>query len=116
MVEPSARTTVVVHADCRGELCQAGSSALGTGLDAVHRTGAGDQHTVCWDTIVLGILGYWDTGMRDKWIEDLVQGSGRGVFGGLTFGGWRLSGLEGPGVWGAAGLGSGGLESAKSSP
>ena len=63
-----------------------------------------------------GILGYWDTGMRDKWIEDLVQGSGRGVFGGLTFGGWRLSGLEGPGVWGAAGLGSGGLESAKSSP
>lgn len=63
MVEPSARTTVVVHADCRGELCQAGSSALGTGLDAVHRTGAGDQHTVCWDTIVLGILGYWDTGI-----------------------------------------------------
>ena len=39
---------------------------LGTGLDAVHRTGAGDQHTVYWDAA-------WDyLGMRDEWMSRML--------------------------------------------
>ena len=45
MVEPSARTTVVLHADSRVDM-PSRFLCTGTGLDAVHRTGAGDQHTV----------------------------------------------------------------------
>ncbi len=65
----------------------------GTGLDAVHRTGAGDQHTVA--------------GVRDEWIEEVFRVEyfeERGW--GLAFGGSSLSGLRAPGL---DGLGLGGL-------
>ena len=56
-VEPSARTTVVLHADCRADM-PSRFLCTGTGLDAVHRTGAGDQHAVA------GILGCEISGSR----------------------------------------------------